>query len=369
MKFVVAKQSLAQVITHIQNVVPAKPSLPILTNIHLETRGQQLIVTATDLTVGMQCTVEARVLEEGETTLPAKRFFSLIKELTAMHIEISTNSHDVSEIIADSSTFRLNGMATSSYPTLPELAGATKFKIKQAHLKEMLYSTSFAVSKEDNRYALTGVYLAIDNRIATCVGTDGKRLARHHVSIDIDGAFSCEYILPAKMVDEVQKMLEDSEDEEATVYLLTDKVAIDTGSALIVSKLLTGEYPEYERVIPKHSSLQIALHRDELVSLLRQISLFVSDSNQSVRFTFDAGELILSANNVHIGEGKVSMPVNYTGQTLDIAFNPGFFLDVLRHTKDETVKLGLTDSYNPGVVTDSSSSLFVIMPMRLTVEV
>ncbi|HEY4832889.1 MAG TPA: DNA polymerase III subunit beta, partial [Waddliaceae bacterium] len=223
--------------------------------------------------------------------------------------------------------------------------------------------TVFAVSKEDNRYVLTGVLMRIENAKAIFVGTDGKRLAKNEVSISINPEFSGEYILPLKAVDEFIKFL--GEDKNAMIYLTEDKVAVESGSTLMVTKLLSGDYPDFEQVIASKSEKKITLHREELITLLRQISLFTEDKSHSARFTFTTAELILTANCAEVGEGKVSMPVNYTGDTIDIAFNPFFFLDILRHSKDETVNLGISDSYNPGIITDSSNSLFIIMPMRL----
>lgn len=165
------------------------------------------------------------------------------------------------------------------------------------------------------------------------------------------------------------------DDATALVYVFGDKIAVDAGDILIMTKLLSGEYPDVDKVIPKETPHLVALHRDELTQLLRQISLFTNDTSHSVRFTFLPGELQLTANTTDIGEGKVSMPVNYQGSRFDIAFNPHFFLDLLRHSKNETVTMGFSDPFNPGVIVDSSiaklegtdfpTPLFVLMPMRL----
>jgi DNA polymerase-3 subunit beta len=366
MKFVISKSELQELIGTIQNVVAQKATIPILSNILIEAIGDEIILTATDLTVGMRCYVGAKVIEEGATTLPAKRFFSLIRELTAENVEIVTNSNDVTEIIAGTSRFKLHGKDKSEFPALPDLTGAVQFKVKHEALREMFFRTSFAVSRDDNRYVLTGVSMSIQDGKATFVGTDGKRLAKSYTNIEVDPDFEGMYIFPIKAVDEVVKIFES--EGESTVYLLNDKVAIESNNAIVITKLLSGDYPNVNRVIPEETELSISLHREELITLLRQVSLFACESTSSVRFTFSPGELKLSVNNSEIGEGKVSMPVNYDGEQMDIAFNPSFFLDILRHSRDETVNLGVTDAYNPGVITDTSSALFVLMPMRLNEE-
>lgn len=374
MKFVIATQELNFLINKCLNVVAAKATIPILSNLLIEAVNDELIITATDLTVGIRCFTDAKILEEGATTLPAKKFAQLVRELTSANIEISTNSNEVTEIVANASRFKLHGMNKSEFPPLPNMSGAMQVKVKQSDLKDMLYRTAFAVSRDDNRYVLTGVYMHIANSEATFVGTDGKRLARGKVSLSIDPAFSGGYIIPLKAVEEILKNLND--DGDATLYLMQDKIAIESSNTMIITKLLTGDYPDVTRVIPEHSGIIVSLHREELMSLLRQISLFTADTTHSVRFAFSDGELKLTANTMDVGEGRVSMPVNYQGQTLEIAFNPNFFLDILRHTKEETVTMGVTDAYNPGVITDTGSmptsasarSLFVLMPMRLNEE-
>lgn len=362
MRFLISTQELTFLINKCLNVVAAKATLPILSNLLIEAINDELTITATDLTVGVRCYTEAKILEEGATTLPAKRLFQLIKELTAANLEISSNANEVTEIIADSSRFKLHGMNRNEFPSLPSLTGATELRMKQSDLREMLFRTAFAVSREDNRYVLTGVYFQIINGEATFIGTDGKRLARTRLSLDGDRTLNGNYIIPLKAVEEIMKNLTD--DGEATLFLMADKIAVKMDQQIIISKLLSGDYPDVNRVIPERSELSVTLHREELMTLLRQISLFTGESNHSVRFAFSDGELQLTANTSEVGEGRVSMPVNYQGQKLDIAFNPNFFLDILRHTKAETVSMEMTDAYNPGVIKDAKAT-YVLMPMRL----
>lgn len=374
MKFVIATQELNYLINKCLNAVAQKSTIPILSNFLIEAINDELIITATDLTVGVRCFTEVKILEEGATTLPAKRFAQLIRELTSVNVEISSNDNEVTEIIANTSRFKLNGMNKNEFPALPNITDATHFKIKQSILRDVLYRTAFAVSREDNRYVLTGVCLQITGGTASFIGTDGKRLAKSQTPLNIDKSFQGTYVIPLKAIEEILKNL--GEEGEATVFLMNDKIAVEASNTVIITKLLSGEYPDVNRVIPSQSGVTVNLHREELMTLLRQVSLFAAENNHSVRFTFSDGELKLSANTMEIGEGKVSMPVNYKGQKLEIAFNPNFFLDILRHSKHETIEMGITDSYNPGLISDCASaeeekkeeqnSLFVLMPMRLS---
>lgn len=365
MKVIISRLELLALISKIQNVVPSKPAIPVLANVLIEAIDDQLIISATDLTVSMRAYISAKVEKEGSITLPARRFFQLVRELTAPQVEIHTLSPDIATINAGSSHFKINGMHKSEFPALPDLSEGAQFSIPSASLKELLARSSFAAARDDSRQVLNGILLQNTNQMATFIGTDGKRLAKIHSSVDLPNEFSGAHIVPLKAVEEMVRILDIKEEEPVKVILMPDKIAIELRSTTLISKLLSGQFPDVSRIIPQQTEQAIALHREELMSLLRQVSLFTSDTNSSVRFSFTTGELHLSATSGEIGEGKVNMPVNYAGEKLEIAFNPVYFLDFLRHSKDETVKFNITNSYNPGLITDSSTAQFVIMPMRL----
>ncbi|MBM3184234.1 MAG: DNA polymerase III subunit beta, partial [Chlamydiae bacterium] len=347
MKAVIAKTDLVNVIGKIQNIVPVKPAIPILANVLLEAIDDQLIISATDLTVSMRCYAGAKVIEEGSIALPARRFFQLIREITAPQIKINAPTSEAAEITTGSSLFKVHGMNKSEFPSLPDLAGSPEVLLNQANLKEMLSKTVFAAAREDSRFTLNGVQLQIAQQKATFIGTDGKRLSKIFAPVAIDPAFQGSYVIPLKAVEEMTKILSDTEDP-ATLTLAYDKVALEAGSLTLIAKLLAGEYPDVNRVIPQKATSQFSIHREELMALLRQVSLFTSETSNSVRFSFETGQLHLSAMSHEIGEGRVSMPVDYSGPKLDVAFNPFFFLDILRHSKDETMKFGINDTHNPG---------------------
>ena len=186
----------------------------------------------------------------------------------------------------------------------------------------------------------------------------GKKLAKIHVPISIPNDHTGSYIVPIKGVEEILRVLGN---DEAQVTLMPDKIALESGPTQLISKLLSGKYPDLSHIIPEKKENSIALHREELISLLRQIVLFTPDEASAVRFSFTTGELHLAAMHGEIGEGNVKMAVNYGGEKLDIAFNPHFFLDILRHSEDEVVNLNLSHPFNPGLITDSSTAQFVLM--------
>ena len=367
MKFIVQRDRLTALIGKIQGVVPSKAVIPILSNVLLEAHGHTIVLTATDLTVSIRASIEGQVEQEGSVTLPAKRLFQLVRELTAPQVTIEANSDGIANISCGSSRFKLHGMSKEEFPTFPDLSNGKTFTLDTDSLERMLSGTSFAAAKDDSRQVLNGVYMQIQDGHITMVGTDGKRLAKLERRVDLDDTEKQHCIVPLKAVEEMIRTL--SEDEKANITLMPDKIALESGKICLVSKLLTGQFPDYERVIPDRTKMQqITLHKEELISLLKQVSLFTSDLNHSVKLTFDKGELKLAATNSDIGEGKVNMPVDYSSEKLDIAFNPHYFIDILRHCRDETVNFGVTDSFNPGSITDSSEAHYVLMPMRLNSE-
>lgn len=364
MKAVVSKADLISLIGNIQNIVTAKSPIPILTNILLEAIEGQLIVSATDRTISMQCYMEAAIIEEGAIALPGKKFYQLVRELTAPQIKIASSTNEIAEITSGTSVFRIHGMGKTEFPSFPDLTGFPKIKMSSSLLKEMLSKTVFSASKEDSRYMLNGVHLSIQQQRFTLIGTDGKRLARASTSVGADTSIQGQFVIPIKAVEEMIKLLPDGS-EEAELTLAPDKISLEIGAQTLTAKLLAGQYPDVEKVIPTKPVHEFSIHREELMSLLRQISLFTTDPGSSIRFQFETGQLSLSATSSDVGEGRVSMAVDFAGPRFEIAFNPFYFLDFLRHSKDETVRFGLTDPHNPGLITDSSMAKFVIMPMRL----
>ena len=364
MKLIISRTELVSLISKIQGIVPSKPPIPVLANVLVEAQDDQIILSATDLTVSMRVYASAKVIEEGSLALPAKRFFQLVRELTAPQVEIHALSGELAYLNAGTSHFKVQGMNKEEFPAFPSFEEGIRLCLPHLHLKEMLSRTQFAAARDDSRQVLNGILLELMNNQATFIGTDGKRLAKLQTALEALPGEQGAYILPLKAVEEIVKVLDEKEGT-AELVLLQDKIALEVENITLISKLIVGQYPDVTRVIPEKSDNPLILHREELISLLRQVALFTTESSSSVRFTFSAGELHLTAVSSELGEGKVSMPVNYTGPKLEIAFNPQYFLDILRHTKDESVNFAVTDPYNPGLITDSTHAEFVIMPMRL----
>ena len=226
MKAVVSKMELASLVSKIQNVIPNKPAIPIVANVLIEAVDNQLILNVTDLMISVKCFTEATIIEEGSIVLPARKFFSLVKEFTSPQVKITTNLNNTAEIVSGSSSFKINGTSKSEFPVTQEFVGNSEISIPQNKLKEMLYSVIFCAAKENTRYTINGVCLRAANGVLTAIGTDGKRFARTKIKIAIDSSFQGEYLLPIKTTEEMIKMLEDI-DASATLSFMSDKIFLE----------------------------------------------------------------------------------------------------------------------------------------------
>ena len=364
MKVIVSCPELTSLIGKIQSVVSTKPAIPILANVLIEAYNGQLTISVTDLIMSMRAQMEANIQEEGAITLPARRFFQLVREITISEIELTTSSDEIAYIQAGNSQFLLHGINKNTFPDLPNLSQAEHFSISSETFKEMLFKSSFAAAREDNRHVLNAVLMKVENNHATFIGADGKRLAKVNTPISLHKDHRYNYLIPLKSVEEIVKMINSK--ELVKISLTPDKISIESRSIVLITKLLSGEYPDIERIFPKENTFKLTLHREELMTLLKQVALFTTEKSHSIHFVLSQGELTLIAHSSEIGNGKVSMPVDYSGKPFKIAFNPFYFHDILRHSNDETVFFSMTDPHNPGLITDSSTARYVIMPMRLS---
>lgn len=364
MHFIIPQSQLVELIGKIQSIIPSKTVLPILSNILIEAEENSLTIKATDLTVSLILHTDAKVLKKGSTALPARKFFQLIRELTAPYVEIEA-TEDLNIIIkAGSSRFRLCGMDKNEFPKFPMLNQDTWFDISCQKLKEQLSQTVFAAARDENREALNGVLLVMENQKATFVATDGKRLAKNSCSIPFEATESSQYVLPLKTIEEIIRLLDDN--DEGKIVLMHDKIALETPNGCIISKLITKSYPDYQKVIPETSNLtHVRLHKEELITLLKQVSLFITTTHPAALLTFESGILKLEAASNEVGDSNVSMPIDYNSDPVQIAFNPLYFLDILRHGNDEVTNFYFSDAYNPGLFKDNPDSTYVLMPMRI----
>jgi len=363
MKASIQTKEILDAVQKVQSVVSTKSTLSILSNILIETVDNALVFTATDLQVGMRCKAEGRVKKEGASTIPAKTLFAILRELPEGEVSLDITDKDVASITCGESFFKILGISKEEFPKLPEFLEKESFTLSQPLLKDMLRKTVYAVSREDNRYALMGMYFIIAKQVLTLVSTDGRRLSKMTAELGADVKLKRDFIVPLKAVEELQHMLAD--DGDLRIFLSKNQVAFQLDKVLLVSRLIDGTFPDYDRVIPESSTQKAELDRREFLHIVRRAALLTTDQANLVRLSFANAQLVMTSSSPEIGEARVSMPAKYDGKGLEIAFNPDFLKDVLNSMDEEVVTLEMSDALSPGVVRGESPFLHVLMPMRL----
>lgn len=364
MKFSISKEVLLEGLQKVQHVVSTRTTLPILSNVLLVAKDGRLTFTTTDLDVGITGSVEANVIKEGATTLPAKRLVNIVRELPASEVQITVDAKNVASIESGPSFFKIIGLGQDDFPPLPDFEGAKEFRMPQPVLRDGLKKTSYAISTDETRYVLNGIYTSFREGKLTLVATDGRRLAMVENDLDFPASHETDVIVPTKAVQELQRLLGDS--GEVLIRLSDSQISFSIGDHLLISKLIEGNYPNYRQVIPGDSTERVELPRESVFDTVRRVSLLSSDKSNSVKLVFGANTVEVTANSPDVGEARETMEVQYTGKPMQIAFNPEFLMAPLRNLESETVYLDLIDEMSPGVIRIDGSFLYVIMPMRVT---
>ena len=366
MKLTIGQEEFITGLQSVQNVVSTRTTLPILSNVLLNAVGDRLTLTATDLDVTISKTVEAKVEIDGSFTMPVKKLLSIAREVGGSQIEMDVSKSQCS-IKSGSSAYRVNGLPAEEFPPIPNFSGQTTIQMPQDTVKTMLRRTSFAVSTDENRYVLNGLYLSFKENKLTMVATDGRRLALAEEDVELKDDNPLEVIVPTKAIQELSRSLGDKGDVE--IQITENQVSFglkenDGTGSLIVSKLVEGAYPNYKQVIPAESKHRVTLDKEELFHALRRAEIMTSEKANSVKLTFSENNLTFTANSPEVGESSETMAIKYGGEETSIAFNPQFFIDPLKALEEDEVHFEFTDQLSPGVVKVNHPFLYVIMPMR-----
>jgi DNA polymerase-3 subunit beta len=364
MKFSVTKEKLLECLQQVQNVVSTRTTLPILSNVLLQASGNEVRLTTTDLDVGVRGSFEAQVEKEGATTLPARRLFTIIRELPSSEISFEVDGKNAASIRSGQSFFKILGLPEEEFPPLPKFDDSKVVTIRQKDLRDGLKKTSYAISTDETRYVLNGVLFSFKDNKLTLVATDGRRLAMLDIDLEFPRSHEADIIVPTKAVAELQRLLTD--DGDVRVSLTSGQIAFDLNNTLLVSKLIEGNYPNYKQVIPGEMKERVTLERETFLNSLKRVSLLASDKSNSIKLNFAKNNIDITANTPEVGEAKESLPVSYKGREFSIAFNPEFLMAPLRNLAEDEVFLDLIDEMSPGVIKIQSPFLYVLMPMRIS---
>jgi len=364
MKLSVSKEKLLEGLQTVQNVVSTRTTLPILSNVLLEAADGQLRLTTTDLDVGMRGAIEAAIEKPGAATLPARRLFTIVRELPSAEILLEVDSKSVASIRCGPSFFKILGLPQEEFPPLPKFEGAKTFTLRQKDLKDGLRKTAYAISTDETRYVLNGILFSFKDNKLTLVATDGRRLALVDIELEFPRSHEVDIILPTKAVTELARLV--SEEGDIKMSVSENQVAFEVDGTLLVSKLIEGNYPNYRQVIPPEAKERITLERESFLNTVHRVSLLSSEKSNSVKLVFSRNNIDIMANTPEVGEARESLPVSYKGRDFSVAFNPEFLMAPLRNLPNDEVFLDLIDEMSPGVIKVQSPFLYVLMPMRIS---
>ncbi|MDY0092561.1 MAG: DNA polymerase III subunit beta [Candidatus Vecturithrix sp.] len=369
MKIMIEKNTFFEGVQRVQSVVDRKNTIPVLSNILLETEGEnQVKLVATNLEVGMSTILPASEATTGSITIPAQKIFEILRELPEASLVLEVNENNWITLECSKASFKLAGLPKTDFPDLPVLPSQDMISLPQSVLKEMITKTAFAVSHDESRYALTGILFSITQQEFSMVATDGHRLAviKKPHQLDWTESDMREVIIPIKAMNEVKKLCD--ADDQISVNLGESQIAFRKEGTMLVSRLIDAQFPDYRQVIPDSSRVTLSIEREQLNRAIRRVALLCSDT-RLIKFSATAGQLSLSSSDPNLGEAEETIPITYNGEDITIGFNARYVQDFLAVVNGENVHLGLNDSLSPGLFSsdaeEDSGFSCVIMPMRV----
>src|ERR1700747_3094729 len=372
MKVTVERSELLRSLGHVHRAVERRNTIPILANVLLRAERAALSLKATDLDLEVTDTIAAEAAPGGSTTVPAHMFYDIVRKLPegAQIVLESSGDRAALAIRAGRSRFTLQTLPESDFPDLAAGDMTHKFGLKAADLKRLIDKTQFAISTEETRYYLNGIYLhaAGSNKAQTlrAVATDGHRLAQMELDLPKGAAGMPGVIVPRKTVGEVQRLIEDNEAEVA-IELSSGKIRFTIGNVVLTSKLIDGTFPDYGRVIPQNNDKELVVDKQDFAAAVDRVSTISSERGRAVKLALSAGKLVLSVTNPDSGSATEELEVEYASDPLDIGFKLAFLFDIAAQIEGEVAVLKLADPGSPTLVQDKDSkgALYVLMPMRV----
>jgi len=371
MEITISKFELLRELTATQGVVERKTTIPILSNYLFEAGGDKLSLTATDLDLSLRTSCNAKVKKDGSCTIPARKLYDYVKLLPDADITIKLLENHWVSIRCGRSNTKMVGMAKSNFPSLPIFPSAGVVKIPAQVLRNMIAKTGFAIANEETRYTLKGALMVLKPESITMVATDGHRLAHVERSGEKFEGVSGEMktLIPKKAMDELKSLVDSTEVE--TIEFAKDETTLffRIGPRLLTSRQLTGQFPNFEAVLPKDNNKLATLNGEDFNSAIQRVAQFSDERSRAVRLRLEKGELKLSASSTETGESEDSIETPYNGDSLAIGFNAQYLLDFLKAVGAGDVSLELKDPQSAGQLRPLGSEdykyRYIVMPMRI----
>ena len=371
MRVTLERSNLLKALNHVQRVVERRNTIPILSNVLLRSAGTNLTFKATDLDIEVTENVSASVEQDGATTVPAHMLYDIVRKLPdGSEVMLATGDDGGMKLVSGRSQFSLQVLPETDFPDLTAGEFSHTFEMPCEQLKVLIDRTQFAISTEETRYYLNGIYLHCveedGSPLLRAVATDGHRLAQAQLDAPVGAEDMPGIIIPRKTVGELQKLLE-APDASVKVELSDTKIRFTVKSVVLMSKLIDGTFPDYKRVIPSGHSKKLTLDRSLFSQAVDRVSTISSDRGRAVKLSISNDQLVLAVNNPDSGSAEEELAAGYESDPLDIGFNSRYLLDITSQLSGEEVTFMLADPSSPTLIRDQGTddALYVLMPMRV----
>lgn len=363
----VVRSAFLSTLAQVQGVIEVKRTLPILSHLLLEVKGNGVTLSGTDLDVSIQTSLQGDVMREGRVAISGKKLYEIVRELPDAPIDLQWEEGQSVEILCAKSSFRLKGIGAEEFPALPQIPEGAGITLAAETLRTMIPKALIAVSTDQTRPTLTGALVQVAEGKLWMVATDGHRLSLVTAPIDIvTGGEGFEAIIPRKALAELGKMLKE-ESGDVRLVSLDHQVAFLLSGSRLITRLIEGQFPNYQQVLPSSRGPGALLHRDDLVGALRRTSTIAGDRATPTTLELKGGRLHISCTNIDLGEAKEEIAMEYQGPEVTVGFNARYLLDFLGVVEESEVSMHIHDPLSPALFEPQKGEGFscVIMPMRI----
>jgi len=372
MEISVSKSDLLKELTATQGVVERKTTIPILSNFLFEASGDRLAITATDLDLSLRTAAPAKVKKEGSCTVPARKLYDYVRLLGDGDISIKLLENHWVQIRSGRSNTKMVGMARANFPALPSFPTESAIQIPSQVLRNLIAKTIFAISNEESRYTLNGALLVLKPESITMVATDGHRLAHiEHNNDKLPVSGELRVLVPKKAMAELSTLLSVTDTPAVDFAKDESTLFFRVGGRLLTSRQLTGQFPNFEAVLPRDNNKSVTVHCDELSAAIQRVAQFADERSNAIRMRVEKNELKVSSSNTETGESEDSMETAYTGEPLAIGFNSQYLLEFLKVVGSGDVRFEFKDAQSAGQLRPDEASdseykyRYIVMPMRI----
>tara|TARA_Y100000590_G_scaffold83755_3_gene93385 strand:+ start:2425 stop:3540 length:1116 start_codon:yes stop_codon:yes gene_type:complete len=371
MKISIERNALFNSLSHVQNIVEKRNTIPILSNILINAKESKVILSATDMDISITESIKCSIIEEGSITTPAQTLYEIVRKITeGNEIELISNDGNKLSVRSGKSKFSLSCLPKDDFPKIENQSLENEFLLDSAILKNIIDKTRFAISNEETRYYLNGIYMFIggkdEEKQLRAVSTDGHRLAKVEYKLSNDFKDVSGIIIPKKTINEVRKLIDEC-DGDIRISLDENKVIFFINNMVLSSKLIDGSFPDYEKVIPKNNDKDLLVDTKLVYEAVDRVSTVSSEKSRSVKLSISENIISLSSNSAETGSGAEDIEANYSGEKVEIGYNAKYLLEIINQIQGKKVSFKLFDSSSPSIIQDpdDDKTLYILMPMRV----